>query len=183
MIHNYLQMPREQREKGAGSIYIFGLICIGLLLILTAVFGAIAYVHNTVSSLHNAVETAGRQALDQVVIPDLQGGQDMALQANVQQNFQTLLPKYLSKWPQSSYSIQSFQMFSESDRGDPAPSGFEGIVPGTSLFIIMNLKLSVLQGILPANHVTWTIPVKDTITSNTFYNPAHEWNPTRQSGS
>lgn len=182
MFQKYWEMSQEQREKGLGSIYIMGLIVIVLLLLLTSVFAAIGYIHNMISSLHNAVEITGSQALNQVVVPDLQGGQVMALQVQAEQDFQTILPRYL-KWPQSSYSIQSFQVFSESDRGKPAPSGFIGIVPGTSIFVTMNLKLTVLPGILPANHTTWIFPVRDTITPNTFHSPNGEWNPVRQGSS
>lgn len=183
MFQKYRQMSKEEKEKGVGAIYVIGLICMVLLLVLTSVFAAIGYINNMISILHNAMDIAGRQTLNQINIADIQGGQVLVDQADAEQIFQTILPKYLSKWSQSSYSVQSFQVFSESDRDKPAPPGFTGIVPGTSAFITMNLQLTVLPGLLPANLTTWIFPVKDTVTPNTYHAPDGAWNPVRQGSS
>lgn len=164
-------------DHGGVGVYVLGIIMIFFILIATTAFSYVFYVYKAANDLHNGIGIAGRNALADVTTIDPDDGSAIVTDpALVQQNFSDFLSNHLKKWPSSTYTITSFQVYSETDQGKSAPPGFNMTVPGTSIYVKMDLTLAVMPGLIPQSFSHWRIPLTDVISQNSFESSTGEWN-------
>jgi hypothetical protein len=167
-------------ECGGPHIYVLGLM---FLFFLLAVFTAFAYAHKIqtmATMLHEGIKTAAVTSFGDNAIPDPNNyGVEVSSASNMQQEFMTDLQNDLSNWPQSSYTLQSFQTYGEEDKGESPPSGFYQPIPGASAYITMTLNITIIPGFLPMSNTKWAIPIYVIVTPNSFESSTGVWNLVR----
>lgn len=169
-------------ECGGPQIYVLAAMAIFLLLGLYTTFAYAHKIQVMATSLHNGIKTAAITAFSDNTIPDpVNYGMQLSDVSAVQQEFMTNLQSNLQNWPQSTYTIQSFQLFNEADKGTSPPPGFSQSVPGTSIYITMNMNIVINPGFLPMSNTHWSIPLHVMVSSNSYESSTGVWNLVRGS--
>jgi len=156
------QVKKDQNDKRKRRIN--GLVVIGItvVLILAASAGSIFVIRN---SLDHAVGAALVAAVDKHSVPDADTGVPQLVSVPVmQQDFIKNLQGELKNWPQVSYTLQSFQAFSEKDKGSQPPTGFTTPIPGPSVYVTMSMKIS-----------HWKIPIHSMVICKSYETSTGTW--------
>jgi hypothetical protein len=75
------------------------------------------------------------------------------------------------------YSVDDFVVYGPSDQGQPLPGGYPGVVPGTSVYAHVTVKISVgeIVGLPTFSGVTFYLPLDQLVAPNRFINPQGQW--------
>jgi hypothetical protein len=169
-------------DRGSAHIYVLATM---FLFVLLALFTTIAFafrIQMMATIFHDRINTAAQTALGDHTVPDpTNGGVHVVDVSDMKQEFMNNVQNLLQSWPQSSYTLQSFQVFGESDRKNtPPPAGFSQPVPGTSVYITMNFNFVVNTNLIPMPVTRWSVPVYCMVSSNSFESSTKAWNLARQ---
>lgn len=174
----YKSLPISD-ECGGPPIYVLGAAAIFFLLALITTFAYAYKIQHMASMLNNGIKTAAITVLGDTTVSDPDsGGIKVVDVIAAEQEFSTDIQAQLTNWPQSTYTLQSFQVFSEADRGSIPPPGFTQPVPGTSIYLTMNLNLVIHPGFIPIN-THWSIPLYVMVSPNSYESSTRAWNLTR----
>lgn len=166
-------------ERGGPQIYVLGGFAILLLMGLFTTFGYAYKIQIMASNLNYRTKIAATTAFGSHTIPNTGNNGIQISNANaLQQEFRDILQDQIKNWPQSTYTLQSFQVYGESDRGLSPPTGFFQPIPGTSVYIKMDFNIEVNPGFLPMN-TRWTIPLYVMVSSNSYESATGAWNLVR----
>lgn len=166
-------------ERGGPQIYVLGGFAIFFLLAVFTTFGYAHKIQLMAGNLNYGIKTAAMTALGDHTVPDTTNdGMQIVDATDMQQEFMFNLQNQMKNWPQSSYTLDSFQVYGESDRGSSPPSGFTQPIPGTSAYIKMTLNLTVNLGFIPMNP-HWSIPLYVMVSSNSYESSTGAWNLAR----
>jgi len=175
-----MRKPILGDDRGGVAVFVLGILLIFFILIVTEAFSYVSYVYRAANDLHNGIGIAGRNALSDFTTVNPADGSVIVTDNNLlEQHFSQYLSNQLQKWPSSCYTITSFQVYSETDRNSQAPVGFSTIVPGTSIYVKMDLILAVMPGLVPETFSHWSIPLTDIISQNSYESATGEWNLVR----
>jgi len=131
------------------------------------------------SNLNYGIKTAATTALGDHTVPDTTNNGIQIIDASgMQQEFTADLQNQMKNWPQSSYTLDSFQVYGESDRGSSPPMGFTQPIPGASVYIKMNFNLAINSGFIPMPK-NWTIPLYVMVSTNSYESATGAWNLAR----
>lgn len=166
-------------ERGGPNIYVLGVFVISLLLTLYTAFAYIGKIQATATSFNHGIEIAAKTAYGKHAIPDTgNNGVEISDATAFQQEFMDVLQGQMKDWPPGSYALTSLQVFRESDQGAPPPLGFSRPVPGTSVYIQMELRIKVAAGSIPMVP-RWSIPIYAMVSSNSYDASTGAWNLAR----
>ncbi|KLU63111.1 hypothetical protein CEB3_c05310 [Peptococcaceae bacterium CEB3] len=167
-------------ERGFVGVYVLAGMGIFLLLAMFTTFAYAAKIQQMATTLHRGIKDAATIALSDNTIPDpVNYGMQVNNTSAVQQEFMNNMQTVLQNWPQSTYTLQSFKVYGESDRGSPAPIGFYGTIPGTSAYVTMNMNIAVTLPLLPLPTTHWAIPLHVMVSANSFEESTRVWNLAR----
>lgn len=167
-------------ECGGPQIYVLAATALFFLLALYVTFAYAHKVQVMATRLHDGIKTAAITALgDNTLLDPVDGGVHVSNASAVQQEFMANLQDQVKNWPQSSYTLQSLQVFGEGDKGSAPPSGFSEPIPGTSLYISMIMNITIVPGVIPMSNTHWAIPINVLVTPNSYESSTGTWNLVR----
>lgn len=179
-IHRKYKHSQLSDECGGPQIYVLAAISIFFLLALYTTFAYAHKIQVMATMLHNGIKTAAITALGDHTVTDADNyGIKIVDVSDVQQEFMTNLQNNLKNWPIGSYTLQSFQVYSEGDKGSSPPSGFSQPIPGASIYITMNMNVAINPGFIPMPNTHWSIPLNIMVSSNSFESSTGAWNLVR----
>ncbi|WP_298203078.1 hypothetical protein [Desulfosporosinus sp.] len=166
-------------ECGGPQIYVLGGFAILLLMGLFTTFGYAYKIQIMASNLNYGTKLAATTAFGIYAVPEIDRfGIKIVDASGMQQEFKNILQDQMKDWPQSTYTLQSFQVYGESDRGASPPTGFAQPIPGTSVYIKMDFNIEINPGFIPMN-THWTIPLYVMVSSNSYESATGAWNLVR----
>ncbi|WP_156146495.1 hypothetical protein [Desulfosporosinus sp. I2] len=178
ILKRYKSLPLSD-ERGGPQIYVLGGFAILLLMGLFTTFGYAYKIQIMASNLNYGTKIAATTAFGSHTIPNTGNNGVQISNANaLQQEFRDILQDQMKDWPQSTYTLQSIQVYGESDRGSSPPTGFSQPIPGTSAYIKMDFNIEVNPGFLPMN-TRWTIPLYVMVSTNSYESATGAWNLVR----
>lgn len=179
VIYRKYKGSRFADERGGPQIYVLAAVAMFFLLALFTTFGYAHKIQIMAMKLHYGIKTAATTTLgDNTVTDPDTGGIQVIDTSNMQNEFLSNLKNQMQDWPDSSYTLQSFQVFSEGDKGSSPPSGFNNPIPGTSIYLTMNLNLVITPGFIPMN-TNWSIPLRVMVSPNSYESSTGAWNLVR----
>jgi len=175
----YKQSPVSD-ERGGPQIYVLGGFAILLLLALFTTFGYAHKIQIMATNLHYGIKTAAITALGNHTVPDVDNNYGIQIydESDLKQEFMANLQNQMKYWPKSTYTLDSFQVYGESDRGSSPPVGFSQPIPGTSVYIKMTFNIAINPGFIPMN-THWSIPLYVMVSSNSYESATGAWNLAR----
>ncbi|WP_242831263.1 hypothetical protein [Desulfitobacterium dehalogenans] len=170
---------RFSDEHGGPPIYILAIFFISTLLAVYAAFSYVGKIQAMATNLSYGIEVAAKTAFGNHAIPDTTNNGVQVSNAGAFQNeFISILQDQMKDWPRNTYTIRSLETFGESDRGSLPPTEFSNPVPGTSVYIKMDMHIKIDMGFIPV-FTRWTIPIYVMVSSNSYDASTGAWNLAR----
>lgn len=169
---------RDRSGQGL-DIVVVGLALIIMFWLLWAGITDVVRISMVKQHMVQAVIASERQAMTQATAdPDLaQGGANLN-PGLAQQVFDTTLPSVLN-WPPGTYSVQTVQVFTQSETGQALPSGMNGTIAGPGLYVAVTFSVNLVPFGNPQDRTGYTIPVTVQVveSANRFNHPQVKWTP------
>ncbi len=78
-------------------------------------------------------------------------------------------------WPSNTYQIETVTVYNQSQAGSPLPVGLSGNVPGPSLYVDAQFKVSIIPFWGGSSGLEVTIPVQVLVAPNRYNHPGQTW--------
>jgi hypothetical protein len=161
----------SNNERGFTVIilaFFFTIICLAITVAITMIVSAAMERNIVQAKLQTAMKNAVIQSVNG---PLLISGQGTISQDSLQSSINQQLQKVMSNLEPSVTITSQPIVYTESDKGNPAPSGLNGTIPGPSVYL--EVKLTWLMPAILGYRFQGTIPDKALI-SFPIYNSANQ---------
>ena len=169
-------------QSGQAEIYIL-LIFMVAFLVLAA--GSIGFVwrfwlikNQMAQGLHEAlVQAASSESSYSMQYGDETGSNQMLIdQDDAQNTFNAVLSLDLGT-PGNQYTVDDFVVYGPTDQGKPLPNNYPGVIPGTSLYAHITVKIPIgeMVGMPTLSNVTFYMPIDQLVAPNRFIDQQEQW--------
>lgn len=163
---------KDDRERGSAGLFFIFLGFLVFSIVLTQIGGTIKHLSIQRSSIQGQMESTLKDAITATVDSPLYqaGDADPAL---IEETITRVFAEKL-KISSGNVDIRTFQVFTDSDAGSPAPEGIRGTIPGRSVYV--DLLVTWTPPAILGIQQTGTYPVRSLVALPKYHAPGGQWN-------